>query len=110
VQQLIGRAIPRTWLPLLLASTADCEIQTQYAFDTSADLGRLQKLWHFRVRTKRQGGGSFEARPGPIFEFDVTTRVTLIAGYYFTREQDQRWTTTNRPFARGEVFYVGTPH
>jgi uncharacterized protein DUF2490 len=95
------RRVPRIWL-LLLPLTADCEIQTQHAFDTSADLGRLQTLWHFRVRTKPEGGGLFQARMGPIFEFDVTKRVTLIAGYYFTREQDQSWTTTNRPFAGGE--------
>jgi len=41
---------------------------------------------------------------GPIFEFDVNNRLTLIAGYYFTREHNQsRWATINRPFGGGET-------
>jgi hypothetical protein len=89
---------------LLLASLASAEIQTQHVFDTSVKRGRLELLWHFRVRTKPEGGGLFQLRTGPIVEFDLNDRLTLITGYYFTREQNERqWTSINRPFAGGEI-------
>src|SRR5699024_10490011 len=82
---------------LLLASLASAEIQTQHVFDTSVKRGRLELLWHFRVRTKPEGGGLFQLRTGPIVEFDLNDRLTLITGYYFTREQNERqWTSINR--------------
>jgi hypothetical protein len=92
----------------LLAGVASSEIQTQHAFDTSIDLGRLEPLWHLRLRTKPEGGGLFQVRTGPIFEFDLNQRFTLITGYYFTREREEReWTTTNRGFGGGEVMLWG---
>jgi hypothetical protein len=68
----------------------------------------MEVLWHFRVRTKPQGGGLFQIRTGPIFEIDLNERVTLIAGSYYTREQDvNRWRTVIRPFGGGEVMLWG---
>src|SRR5262245_52528091 len=89
----------------LLAAAAGAEIQTQHAFDTSLDLGRLEPLWHLRLRTKPRGGGLFQVRTGPILEFDLNERVTAIGGYYYTREEqeERRWSTTNRAFAGGEL-------
>jgi Protein of unknown function (DUF2490) len=93
---------------LLFAGIVSAEIQTQHVFDTSVKRDRFELLWHFRVRTKPEGGGLFQVRTGPILEFDLNERVTLIAGYYFTREQNERhWTTINRPFAGGEVMVWG---
>jgi hypothetical protein len=89
---------------LLCVGVARAEIQTQHAFDTSVTLPKVEMLWHLRVRTKPEGGGLFQIRTGPIFEIDLSDRVTLMAGSYFTREQDDdRWATTHRPFAGGEV-------
>jgi hypothetical protein len=89
---------------VLLAGTAVGETQTQHAFDSSIAVGPFEPLWHFRVRTKPQGGGLFRVRTGPIFEWDLNERVTVIGGYYFTREQTQRsWATTHRPFGGSEL-------
>lgn len=101
IRRLIGSG-------LLLAGMASAEIQTQHVFDTSVKRGRFELLWHFRVRTKPEGGGLFQLRTGPIVEFDLNDRLTLIAGYYFTREQNEhQWTSINRPFAGGEVMIWG---
>jgi hypothetical protein len=87
---------------------ASAEIQSQHVFDSSVKRGRFELLWHFRVRTKPDGGGLFQVRTGPIFEFDVHDRLTFIAGYYFTREKNEsRWTTINVPFAGGEIMLWG---
>jgi hypothetical protein len=92
----------------LLSGVASSEIQTQHAIDTSVAIGRIEPLWHLRFRTKPQGGGLFQVRTGPIFEYNLDSRVTLIAGYYFTREQEERrWTTTNRAFGGGELALWG---
>lgn len=89
---------------LLLVASASAEIQTQHAFDTSFKMKQVQFMWHFRVRTKPQGGGVYQMRTGPIFEIDLNDRVTAIAGSYFSREQDEdRWASTARPFAGGEM-------
>jgi hypothetical protein len=91
-----------------MLGVADAETQTQHALDTSVRLKQFEVLWHFRVRTKPEGGGLFQFRTGPIFEIDLNDRVTLIAGYYFVREQDEnRWTIINRPFAGGETMLWG---
>jgi hypothetical protein len=91
-------------LSLLSAGVARSEIQTQHAFDSSLKTGRFQALWHLRARTKPEGGGLFQVRTGPILEFDLNKRVTLIGGHYFTREQGERgWTTINRTFGGGEL-------
>ena len=89
---------------VLLVAAATAEIQTQHAFDTSTKVKRFEILWHLCVRTQPEGGGLFQVRTGPIFEFDLSDRVTAIAGYYLTREQNEsQWATIHRPFAGGEV-------
>jgi hypothetical protein len=93
---------------LLLAVGATAENQTQHVFDTSVKHGRSELVWHFRLRRKPEGGDLFQVRTGPIFEFDVNERLTLIGGYYFTREQNEdRWKTINRPFGGGEIMLWG---
>jgi hypothetical protein len=95
-----------TWASacLLVIGVASAETQTQHAFDTSVALKRFNVLWHLRARTKPEGGGLFQIRTGPIFEIDLNERVTLIAGSYFTREQEENtWTVVNRPFTGGEI-------
>jgi hypothetical protein len=95
-------------LYLLWAAALSAEIQTQHVFDTSVKHGRFEALWHFRIRTKPEGGGLFQVRTGPVFEFDANDRLTFIAGYYFTREQEEsRWTSANRLFGGGESMIWG---
>jgi hypothetical protein len=80
------------------------ELQTQHIFDSSVILGRLEPLWHFRVRTTPLGGGVSQIRTGPIFNFDIRERATLIAGYYYTRAKEEHaWSTTHRSFAGVEI-------
>jgi hypothetical protein len=121
-QDLFPKQLPRKshlhqllvrWIPsvlqlagsgLLFAGILNAEIQTQHVFDTSLKHDQFELLWHFRVRTKPEGGGLFQLRTGPILEFDLNERITLIGGYYFTRqENEQHWITANRPFAGGEI-------
>lgn len=91
----------------MVAGIATGEMQTQHAFDTSIKVGSVEPLWHFRVRTKPQGGGLFQIRTGPILAYDWTERFTLIGGYYYTRQQqddgDRLWTTINRGFGGAET-------
>ena len=79
--------------------TARAEIQTQHIVDSSVAMGPVEPLWHFRVRTTPQGGGVSQLRTGPILNFDVQERATLIVGYYYTRAKEERnWSTTHRSF------------
>lgn len=69
-------------------------------------IGPIEPLWHVRVRTTPQGGGLAQIRTGPIFNFDVHDRATLIGGYYYTRAKQDAvtaWTTTHRSFGGVEV-------
>lgn len=89
---------------LLSAASACSEVQTQHAFDTSLQAGPLEGMWHLRARTTPSGGGLFQVRTGPVFEFDITERVTLMAGHYITREQGERRSSTiNRTFGGAET-------
>ena len=98
------RVLIRVVACLLLARAAIAEIQTQHAFDTSIKVKAFELLWHTRLRTTPEGGGLAQLRTGPILEFDLNDRVTLLAGSYFTREKEQsQWNTITRPFAGTEV-------
>jgi hypothetical protein len=88
----------------LTCFAAHAEIQTQHIFDSSVAIGPVEPLWHFRVRTTPQGGGLAQIRSGPILNFDLNDRATLIGGYYYTRaKEEQSWTTTHRSFGGVEV-------
>jgi hypothetical protein len=88
----------------LACFVAHGEVQTQHIMDTSVKMGPLEPLWHFRVRTTPQGGGVSQVRTGPILNFDVHKRATLIGGYYYTRAKEERsWSTTHRAFTGVEV-------
>lgn len=83
---------------------ARAEIQTQHILDSSVAIGPVEPLWHVRVRTTPQGGGVSQIRTGPILNFDMKERATVIVGYYYTRAKEERaWTTTHRTFGGVEV-------
>jgi len=91
-------------LLVLTSLAAFAEIQTQHIVDVSAPIGRIEPLWHFRLRTKPQGGGVYQLRTGPILKFDLKQRFSLIGGYYFTRTQEgANWNSIHRPFGGIEV-------
>lgn len=88
----------------LTSFVAHAELQTQHILDSSFAIGPVEPLWHVRVRTTPQGGGIAQIRTGPILNFDVHDKVTLISGYYYTRDKDEGlWTTTHRFFGGVEV-------
>ena len=88
----------------LICFLAHAEVQTQHILDTSTAVGPVEPLWHFRIRTTPQGGGIAQIRTGPIFNFDVHDRLTLIGGYYYTRvKEDRSWTTRHRSFGGVEI-------
>jgi hypothetical protein len=82
--------------------------ETQHAFDTTFSLSpRLDAIMHSRIRTRPSGGGFYQARAGPIFDFDLTRRVALLGGYYFTRQTGSvQWHTVHRPFGGFEVALI----
>jgi hypothetical protein len=80
------------------------EVQTQHIVDTSLAIGPVEPLWHFRVRTTPQGGGVSQIRTGPILNFDVHSRVTVIGGYYYSRaKEEDSWKITHRAFGGVEA-------
>jgi hypothetical protein len=88
----------------LTCFAAHADVQTQHILDSSVTIGPVEPLWHFRVRTSPQGGGVSQIRTGPILNFTVHDRATLIGGYYYTRAKEERsWTTTHRSFGGLEV-------
>jgi hypothetical protein len=88
----------------LACFTAHADVQTQHIVDSSVVIGPVEPLWHFRVRTTPEGGGVSQIRTGPIFNLDVHDRATLIGGYYYTREKEERsWRTTHRSFGGVEI-------
>lgn len=70
---------------LVLASTFD----TQHAFDYTQALNRRWDLTlHTRVRTQPYHGlGLYQVRVGPIASWRATSRLSLLGGYYFARQQ-----------------------
>lgn len=86
------------------------EIQTQHAVDVSGDRGRFSAVVHLRVRTKPQGGGVYQLRTGPALEYDVSRRLTVLGGYYITRQEElSGWRTTHRPFGGVSVKVLKRP-
>ena len=96
------RSISRSISLYLLFSvclTGQGQLQTQHIFDSSAAIGPVEPLWHVRIRTTPEGGGVAQIRIGPILNFDVHDRATVIAGYYYTRAKEEGfWSTTHRSF------------
>lgn len=69
--------------PLLAA-----DVETQHALDASFPLTkRLDVLLHTRFRTTTAGRGLYQARGGPVFSFEVSERLSLLGGYYFSTQE-----------------------
>ncbi|MEJ5368590.1 MAG: DUF2490 domain-containing protein [Bryobacteraceae bacterium] len=93
-------------LALLCAGLASAQTETQHAFDGSIKLARrLDVVLHARVRTQPGLLGFYQGRLGPIFEYSVNGRFTLIAGYYYARQENSEadYIAGHRWFGGGEV-------
>jgi hypothetical protein len=64
------------------------DIETQHAFDVTLPLKpRLELILHSRIRTQPGGLGFYQVRGGPVVSWDVTPRISLLSGYYYTRQE-----------------------
>lgn len=81
-------------------SRAAAQMETQHAFDGSFRLNqRLDLVLHARLRTQPGALGVYQARGGPIVEYEVRNGLKLIVGYYYARQENsqqdfiggQRW-------------------
>jgi hypothetical protein len=77
------------------------QTDTQHAFEASMPVSRkLQLTLHSRGRTNPGGLGPYQFRLGPIVEYSLGPRWSLLGGYYFAKqksaERDLRG--THRPF------------
>jgi len=102
-----GHLPPLASLCLLLASAsllrAD-SLETQHALDATIPLSsRFELLLHSRIRTQPAGLGFYQMRAGPILTWDATSRVALLGGYYFARQQR----AIDRDFIGGHRLFGG---
>lgn len=92
------------WFVLLPLPAADLE--TQHAFEAGfTPHPRFHLTLHSRLRTQQQDLGFYQVRAGPVAEFVVTPRFSLVGGYYFARQEGSpgRWREVHRPFAGVEA-------
>ena len=72
---------------------------------------RATVLIQTRLRTRQAYQEFFQARIGPVLNFDAGRRVTLIGGYYFTAQhypalKTSQWVDHNRYFGGASVRLV----
>lgn len=82
-------------------SLSAAELQTQHAADTSLNSGRWSVVLHTRLRARAETLDLYQFRVGPIIEYGLTARTSLVGGYYLTRNEaaPRVWSSTHRPFA-----------
>lgn len=97
-------------LLLLVATAYARDVETQHAFDVTLPVRpRLELLLHSRIRTQPGGLGFYQARAGPIFSWDATSRFALLGGYYYARQErriDRDFIGGHRFFGGGEVAVI----
>jgi hypothetical protein len=79
--------------------------ETQHGFDTTFQpRSRWEVTLHGRIRTQPRGSGLYQARGGPIVEYEVNRRVGILGGYFFSRQEAAGgWLSTHRPFGGVEA-------
>jgi Ca2+-transporting ATPase len=110
-RKLLGRLFARrrgagslgfVFLATALATSMNAaELQSQHALDTSFNSGKWSVVLHSRARVRVENFDLFQFRAGPIVEYSLTSRASLLGGYYFARNDgaSRKWSTTHRPFA-----------
>jgi len=79
-----------TLLLFLGALRAHAQVhETQHAFEYATALTpKLDLILHSRLRTQPSMLGLYQGRAGPIFDYNLTRRVSLLGGYYFALQTD----------------------
>jgi hypothetical protein len=88
------------------------DVETQHSFDVTLPLKpKLEVTLHSRIRTQPGGLGFYQARAGPIVSRDLTPRISLLSGYYYTRQErkvDTDLIGGHRLFGGAEITVVET--
>ncbi len=93
----------RVFISFALLSLGAAEPETQHGFDCTLPLARRwEVLLHARMRTQPGGLGFYQVRGGPVFSFDVSPRLALIGGYYYTQQE-----VIDRDFIGGHRYFGG---
>ena len=82
------------------------EVWSWHAFDVTVSKTPLTEvILHGRLRTGRSFGTPQQGRAGVVTKFGVLRNVTLIAGYYYGKEEDsaEEWQNFHRVFTGIEV-------
>lgn len=79
-------------IPLALrvsGQTSSSVTETQHALEATLALTpKLEVLFHSRLRTQPSSLGLYQGRIGPIFDYNLTERLSLLGGYYYTLQAD----------------------
>lgn len=80
-------------------------LETQHGFDTTFHpRSRWEIMLHGRIRTQPRGSGVYQVRGGPLVEYELTRRVGVLGGYFFSsQEAGGGWSSTHRPFGGVEA-------
>jgi hypothetical protein len=99
---------------VLLIALGFCaqEVETQHGFDVTLPItSKLDVLLHTRLRTQPGRLGLYQARSGPVFSYDVSSRWSLLGGYYYVQQEnrDQEFIAGHRLFggAEGSLYRRG---
>lgn len=95
---------------LAAGQSRGADTETQHGFDVSLPLrSNVNVLLHSRVRTRPRDLGFYQVRTGPIVTWDWTSRVAVLGGYYFARQEniDFDFLSGHRAFGGAEVNLAG---
>ena len=84
-----------------LPQTGAAQVETQNIFSFPWQAGKSTELmFHVRLRTQPGGEGFYQTRLGASLEQDVSSRIGLIAGYYFAERENEMadWEESSRYF------------
>lgn len=64
------------------------DVETQHAFDVTLPVRHnLELMLHSRIRTQPGGLGFYQVRAGPVLSWDLSSRVSLLGGYYYAQKE-----------------------
>ncbi|HBY62845.1 MAG TPA: hypothetical protein DEH78_23730 [Solibacterales bacterium] len=93
-------------LMLPLAASAQSS-ETQHVLEAGLRLTpKLDLILHARMRTRPGESGIYQARGGPILDYNVTPKVSLLGGYYLSDQKQSGqagWDHSNRAFGGAEI-------
>ena len=93
-------------LALLAAAAHGATFETWEAFDAElVSVGPTSVVFHTQFRQRQRLRDFFYARFGPVARHRLTSRVSLVGGYYFGEAEEERatWGNTHRVFGGVEA-------